>query len=134
MANTAGFAALDRMISAIEALPRDLVKQSVPEIARVAKAEVSANVAAGHAPDGTAWKPTKEGKRALQNAAAHVTATAIDTAIIFEVSGVEAKHHKGRAKGGERRPIIPVRSIPQPLNVAIKKVLGKHFRQIVSGP
>lgn len=133
MANADAFARLQAEIDNINALPAELVKRSVPAIAKALEAEIGGNVAAARGPDGKPWARTKSGDAPLKNAAQHVSVRAVGTVIIAEVSGVEAKHHKGQVKGGERRPIIPVRSIPEPLTKAIRKVLGENFREIMAG-
>lgn len=131
--NSAGFARLQEQIDRIRSLPVELVKRAGPEIAKEGLAEVTANVARAVGPDGTPWAKTQSGDAPLRNAASHVTVKAEGTRIVFRVSGVDAKHHRGRVKGGERRPIIPVKSIPQPLTIAIKRVLGKHFKNVMGG-
>ena len=63
-----GFTQLDKMIGRLDLLI-DMPGECVDEAAKVVEAELSKTLAAGEAPDGTAWAPRKEdGKRALKAA------------------------------------------------------------------
>lgn len=133
MANSDAFNRLQEQIDRCRALPDELVTRAAPDIAKELEAEIRKNVAAAQGPDGTPWKPTESGAAPLKNAAEHVTVRALGSVILAKVTGVEARHHKGQVKGGTRRPIIPVRSIPEPLTKAIKRVLGEKFQDVMGG-
>lgn len=133
MANSEASAKLQKQIDRLRSLPTELVKRAAPDIAKEGLAQVTANVASQVGPDGTPWPASKSGKPVLVQAASHVTVQALGTVILFKLTGIDARHHKGFVKGGERRPIIPVRSMPQPLAAAIKKVLKKRFLEVMAG-
>lgn len=133
MANSEASARLQKQIDRIRSLPVELVKRAAPDIAKEGLAQVTANVSSQVGPDGTPWPASKSGEAVLRQAAQHVTVQALGTVILFKVTGIDARHHKGFVKGGERRPIIPVRSMPEPLTKAIKKVLKKRFQEVMGG-
>lgn len=133
MSNEAGFAALQRQIDRIRSLPKELVRQAGPEIAKALQADTEESILRQQGPGGDRWLPTASGAPALRNAAPHVTTRAIGTVILQRVDGVEARHHSGTAKGKVVRQIIPVRKIPDPVTKAIKAVLDKVFFKIWGG-
>lgn len=124
--------ALDEHIARVRALP-GMAERAAPAIARAAHDEVAKTASAGTAPDGAPWKPTKDGTRAMRNAAAAVRAEARGSVVLVSVEGHHALHHLGRAKGGVRRQIIPTRSIPTPVTNAIETVLAGEFRKTMGG-
>lgn len=131
--NADAFNALQEQIDRVRSLPDELGKSAAPLIAKEAKKIVEQDIAASRAPDGTPWPKTEDGHEPLKNAANAVKVSAVDSTIVFEVSGVEAKHHRGRVKGGKRRALIPARSIPQTLTLAIKRALSKTFQNVMGG-
>lgn len=130
MSNTAGFEALDEMIARVRRVP-ELVREAAPEVAQEVERELAANIAAGRAPDGSAWEPTKEGKQPLVGAAKALSVRAVGSVILMTVGGPEAKHHKGTARGKVKRRIILTRGIPAPMASAIRKVFGRRFSKLM---
>ena len=118
--------ALNQMIARLQGIP-DLVQSVLPECAAECHAVIAENVAAQVGPDGEAWAPGNDGKPVLQNAAAAVTALAIGNVILLRVSGPEAKHHLGIAKGKVQRRIIPTRKAPQAMTKAIERVIMRRL-------
>jgi len=117
------------MIERVEALP-GLAREAAPDVADAVERELQQTIAAGTDAYGKPWPPTKEGGRPLQHAAAALTVVAVGTTVITQVSGPEARHHLGRARGGLAREIIPTAEIPPSMNRAIKDVLGQHFARM----
>lgn len=132
MSNAAGFAALDAMIDRVRRVP-ELVREAAPEVAAEVERELVANIAAGRAPDGTAWEPTKEGGRPLANAAKALSVRAVGSVVLMTVSGPEAKHHLGLARGKVKRRIILTRGIPSPMASAMRKVFARRFARLMGG-
>ena len=126
--NSRAIAALDRAIARVRELGA-LPEQIAPAVAREAKAQIDANIAAGRAPNGQAWEPTAEGKRPLRNAAQAVTAAPIGSRVVVSVSGPEAFHHKGKTRGNIARPILPGRRQAAVLfRRAIEAAIAKELR------
>ncbi len=117
---------LDKMIAQLRAIP-DLVEKVLPEVAAECHKVIAENVAAQRGPDGTPWPKGKDGHPVLVNAADAVTASAIGNVILIRVSGPEARHHLGIAKGKVKREIIPTRKIPKPMVEAMKRVINRRL-------
>jgi hypothetical protein len=131
--NTAGFAALDDMVTRLRALPAEF-QSAAPELARDFKAEADKAVAEGRSLDGVPWAPKKDGGRALVHAAKAVRAFVSGTFIVLEVSGIEAIHHYGTQRVPARR-ILPVGAgVPLKLGQAIRRGLVKKWDAAMRGP
>lgn len=127
-----GLDQLDAMIASIRKIP-ELGRTAAPDVARVVRAELERTIAAGTTPNGEQWKPTKEGARPLQNAANALHVAAVGSTVYVLLTGPEARHHLGRARGGIAREILPTsRKLPPPMAAAINDELTKHFRAAVS--
>jgi hypothetical protein len=116
--NAQGFATLDDWIKRLETLP-DGVKAIAQELAPEVKAVIDEQIAQGVGPDGQAWKPKKDGGRALVNAAKAVTAKAIDNVILITLSGKEVFHQWGTRRVPQRA-ILPTGGLPAKLGNAIR--------------
>lgn len=139
--NSAFYAKLDAFTDRLrqcESLDEDAAK----ECAAALHAKVRSNVAAQVDPYGHAWPPGKQGQPVLVNAANAVTSEANGTTITMAVTGPEAMHHVGSARGyhggsaklgGYRRPLIPWKSLPGPMKAVIREVLAKRFNRIFGG-
>jgi hypothetical protein len=138
--NAQGFAALDAMLDSLRRV-ESLGKDSASDVADALHAKVEANVAAQQDAYGHDWFPSKLGA-VLKNAAAAVSCVAKGDKVVMVVSGVEARHHVGSARGyrggsaklgGFRRSLIPFKSIPGPMKAVIREVLVKHFNAATGG-
>lgn len=132
MSNDAAFAALNAQIRRLQKLP-GAGERYAPDVARAVHVESTKTIAAGQTPDGTPWKPTKEGKRPLQNAAGALTTFAIGNVVIAKLTGPEALHNMGAVKGKIRRQILPSAQIPGQITEAIRKVVEANLRADVTG-
>jgi hypothetical protein len=128
-----GRAKMDAWIAALRTLPVDLVTASTPEVAKALEDDIKASANAGAAPDGSAWQKTESGAKALPNAADRVKVEHSGSVVLARLKGNEVRHHKGTARGGIRRQILPTRKIPDNVAVAIRRVFGKHFTRLVGG-
>jgi Phage virion morphogenesis family len=127
-----GFTALDAIIRRVRSMG-ELASVAAPEVARELKASLDEQIAAGRAPDGTAWAPRKEdGGRALQNAAKAVKVRAEGRSILVILSGPEVFHHFG-AGAAPVRQIIPSGAVPLKLGEAIRRGLVTGYRRIAKG-
>lgn len=131
MSNATARARLQEVIDGLRRLPKDAGRLAAPEVADALKEELAKDVAAGQSPDGTPWKPTKAGDVPLQGAMRHVNVSADGSVVLARLTGPEAKHHKGTARGRIQRRILPTRNLPQPLVRAAKRILGAKFREIL---
>lgn len=98
---------LDDLIERLRTLDKagtEIAIEARPGLEQIAKE----TAAAGTTPEGETWTPTRDGRRALPNAASAIkaivsgTTTAVVTLVL---SGVYVYHHG--AKGKRRRPILP---------------------------
>ena len=128
MVNTTGHAELDSMIDALRTLGAAMTDDAAPHVAEALRTELAQSVAAGTTPEGQAWEPRRSDERApLQNAMNAVGVAAVRSKIFVRLSGVEARHHRGRVKGGTPRQIIPVGKLPDSWARAIKRTLDERF-------
>lgn len=125
---------LEQLITRLEALPGAITREAAPELAVAVRESLMLTVNAGQTPDGVTWAPRKEGSGpVLANAAAAVRVGAIGSRIYVRLIGIEARHHRGRVKGGTMRQIIPRDQIPQPMADAMRAVLTRRFHAVMSG-
>lgn len=110
-----------------------LPEQAAPRVAEAMLQEVTRTIAAGTAPDGTPWAPTKAGERPLRGAAKALSASASGTVALLTLSGPEVLHHEGRAKGGVRRQILPSRKLNAPIVRALKRIIAEETQRILRG-
>lgn len=129
---TDGMSALDRQIARLRELGR-LVPVSTPVVASAVKDELAAQLRRGEAPDGRPWAKTAEGRDALPNAARDLSVRPVGTTIVCRIDGVHARHHFGHVRGGIKRQILPSGKIPDPVVVAIDKVITREFRKTMGG-
>ncbi len=118
---------VEAWIETIQGLSKELCEDAAPEVAEAVRSEIEKTIAAGTTADGQAWQPTQKGKTPLRNASKALRVAAVGSSIVVKISGPEARHHLGRAKGGIQRPIIPNEGIPAPVSSAIKRVLSERF-------
>jgi hypothetical protein len=130
---TTGAAELDRMIRSIRGL-KGLAERAAPDVAEAIHAELVRTIAAGTTPDGDPWRPTQDGRTPLRNAAAAIRCAAVGTRIYVRLIGPEARHHRGSARGGIVRRVLPASSrIPPAMASVITDVLTRHFHEAVRG-
>jgi hypothetical protein len=127
-----GYQVLQGMIGRLRELGQS-AETIASDIAPELRAELEENIAASRGPDGSPWKPTREGKAPLQNAGAALGVAAVGTKVIAAVRGVEARHHYGTVKGKVARPILPTSKLPPALVALITRVAQQRFRLIMGG-
>ena len=122
-----GDTALDEMIARLRSLPAR-VRDIAPAAAEACAKVVAGNIAAQRDPDGKPWLASKDGKPVLVDAMKNVSVSAVGSVVLFRVSGPEARHHLGAAKGGVVRRLIPLRAMPASIAAAIKSAVLKVLR------
>jgi len=122
MAGAGMFPELDAALAKVRALP-NLVRDVVPAAAEALDAELRANIAAGRGPDGEAWQLTQAGKQPLQHAGKALTVLPSGGVVVARVTGPEALHHLGGARGGIARRILPSRGVPAGVQRALQAVV-----------
>ena len=129
-----GTAELQGMIATLKRIP-GLAKQHAPEIADVVGDELRKTADAGTTPFGQPWQVKKDGGRPMENAADAVKCAAVGSTILAVVKGPEARHHKGTARGGIPRQLLPVSNrIPKQIDAAVREVLNDAFEDLAKDP
>lgn len=112
-------------------LPTKLVDQTAPEIARAIEAEIKRQVSQGVDPYGRPWPLTRDGDRALRDAADAIRVTVLRDRVVVTLTGVEALHDRGAVRGGVRRQILPDRAeIPPRLAAVIEAAIARVWRSV----
>ncbi len=127
-----GRASLQRHIERVRQLG-NLVRDVTPAVADAVRHELETNITRGVAPDGTRWAPTRDGRTPLRGAAEALRVGAIGTTVIARITGAEARHHLGTARGGIKRQILPTKAMPAPIARAIDAVVTRAFRRTMGG-
>ena len=124
---------LERMLTSLRDLPK-IGERAAPEIARAIEGELRRTIAAGTTPEGIAWEKTAEGKTPLSNAAKALGVAVVKGVIYVQITGPEVRHHRGWARGGKRRPVIPTGDkVPPPMAAKVREILTRHFREFATG-
>lgn len=127
MAN--GFAALEAHIARLHALG-ELTRRAAPAAADAVEGVLHRQIAAGVDPDGKAWAPRKDnGEQPLQHAADALAVVPLGTKVYCRLKGPEARHHRGTARGGIVRRILPVKGLPKPMERAITDAIVDVFNE-----
>lgn len=108
----------------------DLTKEIAPDVAAEFRSQLEAQIAAGTDSNGTQWQLTKDGKQPLRNAAKALRVSSQGSVVTAQLTGPEALHHLGKAKGHVRRQILPSKRLPKKLIEAIKAVVAKRMKAL----
>jgi hypothetical protein len=130
-ANNDAIAQLDELIERVRTLPK-VIDAALPEVACEWKTMLQASIAAGLSPTGEPWKLTAEGKKPLAGAAADgkLGVANIGRNIYVRLMGVEARHHRGSARGRIKRQVILAGDeLPPAYRDVVVRLLRKHFHQ-----
>lgn len=128
------FAQLQSMIDRVAALGPQTVRRAAPKVARALEAELVAQIGRGEGPDGKPWPLTKDGARALQGAAGALTVRAFGPVVVARLSGPEARHHKGAARGRiRRRRILPTSKLSPVMARVVARALLDQVRVELRG-
>lgn len=122
--------ALGNMIASLRSM-ETLVADAMPAITKAVRADQERTIRAGTTAYGQQWQPTKTGERPLRNATKALTVMSVNKTVYITLDGPEARHHKGRVKGGRKRAIIPERGLPSAMADSIRAVLQRAFNEAV---
>jgi len=113
---------------------RTLAAEAAKEAAPLVQEAARATARAGTTPDGTPWAPKKDGGRALEHAAEHVTAKALGTVVRIVLTGVDVVHHRGTRRAPKRQ-VIPDKggAIPAPIVRAVAEGARRAFARLMGG-
>ncbi len=120
-------ATIEDMVIRLRKIQPD-IRAALPEVAFAVGAVLKENIAAQRGPDGVPWPATQDGKPALVNAGAALTAQAVGGIVLVTLTGPEARHHLGIAKGRVKRQILPTKGIPGPVAEAIGRVVAAKLK------
>lgn len=121
---------LDEMIARLQALGPAMTTAAAPRVAEALRTELARTIAAGTSADGQPWDPKRDGGQPLKNAAAAIKTSVYGTRVRIAIKGVEARHHRGRVKGGVIRPILPTgKQLPAAWSAAIERTLSECFKE-----
>lgn len=128
-----GDAELERMIARIKSIP-GIAKRAAPDAAEAVVEALQRSAAAGTTPEGQAWAPRKDdGGRPLVGAEKALRGAAVGTRVFVRLEGHVARHHRGIARGGVERRLLPEKGITPEIGKAIREVVTEHFRRTVEG-
>lgn len=114
-------------IKALGALPEETAKRAAPLLEEALRETARA----GTAPDGTPWKPRKQGGPAMAHAADHLTVRASGTLLRATLSGPDVFHHFGGGRN-PRRPVLPdPGTIPPQVAKALERGAEEAFASAV---
>lgn len=125
---------LDAMIRKVRSI-RNLARESAPACAAAVQVEMAAQLKRGVDATGKPWRARKDGTPAtLEGSDAELVVVAIGPRIYMRLGGWAARHHRGRARGGIVRAILPVdKKLPPKVSAAIRDVLSARFAAIATG-
>lgn len=126
--------ALTGMIRTLREIP-ELARKHAPDIADAVGDALRTTAAAGATPWGEPWLRKKDGGKPMEHAAASIKCAAVGTTILAVIKGPEARHHKGTARGGIQRQLLPISArIPPTIDRAVREVLTDAFEGLAKVP
>lgn len=125
-------ATLEQLAARLRKLGPALVDATLPELANAVREELRNSIAAAESSEGEDWAARKRGGRALAGAMKSIHVGVVDKVIVVRLTGVEARHHFGRGRGGVERPIIPTGPLPKAWGRALKRVVDQRFAEVAN--
>jgi hypothetical protein len=127
---TNGARELDDMLARIRGLS-ELTLGSAPAVADAVETVIRKQIKQGRSAEGETWQKTKEGGRPLQRAEKALAVVAVGQTVFARLTGPEARHNSGTARGGVVRPILPVEGLPRDMVEAIRDAVVAEFKDRV---
>lgn len=124
--------AFDEWIDRVRSLP-ELAREAAPEVSADMEAEFKRQIGAATDPNGKAWEERREGGKALANAAAALTVVPVGTRVIARIKGYIARHNNGTAKGGLVRQILPGKGLPARLERTVRDAVNRAWKLHMGG-
>jgi len=106
-----------------------IASRAAPDIADALRKELDATVGAGTDSYGAPWRLTADGERPLQHAADAIRIAAVGDKVIVRLTGPEARHHRGWARGGIARPVIPTGLLPPKWSARVLEIMKELFER-----
>jgi hypothetical protein len=133
MSNEEGYRKLNAAIAKLQDFDAVFMKAFVAEFATELKKSITQSISAGTSFGGVPWTPKADGSKPLSNAAKALSVTAHGTVVVAQLTGIEARYHKGSVrgnKGGDKlvRPILPTRKSLGTVAKLVKQVAAKTFQ------
>lgn len=124
---------LDTFIANVKKLD-NLATETAKEAAPLVQTAIRKTAAAGTTPDGVPWPKKKDGSRALEHAADHVTSVASGHTIVATLTGPDAIHNFGTEKDPKRQ-VIPDggNGIPKPIADVCTEAATRVFSRTMGG-
>jgi len=123
---------LNKLIQAVRALGK-LDEVAAPRVADVINAEIKRTVAAGTDPYGVPWMLRKaDGGRPLVHGDKTLQAQTIGSLVIVTITGEDARHSIGWARGGTVREIIPSKGLSDRMAGECLEAVGKAFQEVLA--
>lgn len=126
-------ATIEQFVAQLAALPKAMLQDALPELGIVVRKSLVNTINAGETPDHVKWAPRKRGDApVLVHAEAALHVGAIGGRIYIRLAGIEARHHRGRVKGGTKREVILTTHLTPDVVAAMRKVLDRRFAEATS--
>lgn len=123
----------DDMIARLRGL-QGVSKDLAPEIAIVVEDELRRSIAAGETPDGKKWQGKQDGGQPLMSAGHALGVAAVGGTVYVRLSGPEARHDTGRARGGIVRQVIPNSNrVPDRMAEKVRETIDVYMRRALGG-
>lgn len=124
-------ATIDDLIRKARAF-KGLTRRAAPKARAAVELSLRSQLSSGFGPNGVAWQPTVEGKRALPNAADRLTVKLVGLTIIAAVPFPYGIHQKGVPGWLPTRQTIPTQLTPQ-IAAALRAAFEREFEAIANG-
>lgn len=127
-----GYAVFDSLIASLHKLDKALVVEARPALAKIMREDVEASIAAQTDAYGEPWQRAQDGTQMFEGTQARSLVRG--SKIVLTLDGYHARHHRGYAKGGVKRAILPTQGLIPPKTVSrMKRELEKRFRTAMEG-
>lgn len=114
----------------LRAVPK-AIDDAMPKLVEVVRGYMRECYARGQSPDGDPWPVTERGRKPdLEGVSLRVTAYGHH--IVVRVSGHEAMHTRGTARGSKVRRMVPRGPIPPELERRMREVIDDAVRKAVA--
>lgn len=122
---------LNRMLASLDKLGK-LDERAAGSVADAVETFTRRTIANGTDPEGVPWIPRKaDGSRPLERADKTLLVTPVGNHVYIAITGEDARHHHGAAKGKTVRPIILHSNVlPKELITDIQQALKKTFTEV----
>lgn len=128
--NSQASGALRAWVRKLRSLP-ELAKEAAPAVADAVEAVLHKQIASSVDPNGAPLQLTQQGAAPLTGAAKALHVGNIGSTVVARLTGPEARHSLGRAKGGIVRQIMPTEltdKLSEATVKAVEQAWEEHWR------